>query len=140
LGAERVMVVHGHPGMDEVSASGPTMVAEFVDGAVRTYTIDPETVGIALVSPRAVGGGDATDNAKILRDVLEGVHGAPRDTTLINAAAGLLVAGRVSDLAEGVAVARASIDEGRALAVLEALVTLTDRLGAEADAAKAVRP
>ncbi len=140
LGAERVMVVHGHPGMDEVSASGPTTVAEYVDGAVRTYTIDPEAVGIALVSPRAVGGGDSADNARILREVLEGVHGAPRDTTLINAAAALLVAGKVADLAEGVAMARRSIDDGRALAVLEALVALTNRLGAEADAAKEVRP
>ncbi|HEY5517986.1 MAG TPA: bifunctional anthranilate synthase component II/anthranilate phosphoribosyltransferase [Coriobacteriia bacterium] len=139
LGAERVMVVHGHPGMDEVSASGPTTVAEFVDGAVRTYTIEPETVGIARVSPRAVGGGDAQDNARILREVLEGVHGAPRDTTLINAAAALLVAGRVADLAEGVAEARASIDSGHAIAVLEALVALSRRLGAEADASKEVR-
>ena len=140
LGAERVMVVHGHPGMDEVSASGPTTVAEFVDGAVRTYTIEPETVGIARVSPRAVGGGDAQDNARILREVLEGVHGAPRDTTLMNAAAALLVAGRVADLAEGVAAARASIDSGHAITVLDALVALSRRLGAEADASKEVRP
>ena len=139
LGAERVMVVHGHPGMDEVSASGPTTVAEFADGAVRTYTIEPETVGIARVSPRAVGGGDAAENARILREVLEGVHGAPRDTTLINAAAALLVAGRVADLAEGVAAARASIDSGNAIAVLEGLVALSGRLGAEADAAKEAR-
>jgi len=139
LGAERVMVVHGHPGMDEVSASGPTTVAEFVDGAVHTYTIEPETVGIARVSPRAVGGGDAAENARILREVLEGVHGAPRDTTLINAAAALLVAGRVADLAEGVAAARASIDSGNAIAVLEGLVALSGRLGAEADAAKEAR-
>jgi anthranilate synthase/phosphoribosyltransferase len=136
LGAERVMVVHGHPGMDEVSASGPTTVAEFVDGAVRTYVIEPESVGIAPVSPRAVAGGDAAANARILRDVLEGVHGAARDTTLINAAAALVVAGRAADLAEGVAAARASIDSGNALACLEALVSLTTRLGAEADAAK----
>ena len=139
LGAERVMVVHGHPGMDEVSASGPTTVAEYVDGAVRTYTIEPEAVGIARVSPRAVGGGDAAGNARILREVLEGVHGAPRDTTLINAAAALLVAGRVADLAEGVAAARASIDSGHAIAVLEGLIALTARLGAEADAAKEAR-
>jgi len=136
LGAERVMVVHGHPGMDEVSASGPTLVAEYVDGAVRTYEIDPEAVGIALVSPRAIEGGDAAFNASVVRDVLAGAHGAPRDTTLMNAAAALLVAGRVEDLAEGVAVARASIDAGHALARLEALCTLTQRIGAEADAAK----
>jgi anthranilate synthase/phosphoribosyltransferase len=135
LGAVRAMVVHGHPGMDEVSASGPTLVGEYVNGAVRTYEIDPESVGIPRVSPRAVAGGDASANAKILRDVLQGVHGAPRDTTLMNAAAALLVAGRVEDLAEGVAAARSSIDEGRALARLEALVSLSHRLGVESDSA-----
>jgi anthranilate synthase/phosphoribosyltransferase len=139
LGAERVMVVHGHPGMDEVSASGPTTVAEYVDGAVRTYEIDPESVGIPLISPRAIAGGDGAYNAEIVRDVLRGVHGAPRDTTLMNAGAALLVAGRVGDLAEGVALARASIDAGDALARLEALATLAGRLGAEADAEKAAR-
>jgi anthranilate synthase/phosphoribosyltransferase len=136
LGSERVMVVHGHPGMDEVSASGATTVAEYVDGAVRTYTIDPESVGIALVSPRAIEGGDAARNAEILLDILRGEHGAPRDTVLMNAAAALLVAGKVDDLAEGVAVARASIDDGRAYARLQALVALSGRLGAEADAMK----
>jgi anthranilate synthase/phosphoribosyltransferase len=136
LGAVRVMVVNGHPGMDEVSASGPTAVAEYVDGGVRTYEIDPASVGIPLVSPRAIAGDAAAYNAEIVRDVLRGVHGAPRDTTLMNAAAALLVAGRVEDLAEGVAVARHSIDEGLALARLEALVALARRLGAESDATK----
>jgi anthranilate phosphoribosyltransferase len=97
-------------------------------------------VGIAPVSPRAVAGGDAGANARILRDVLEGVHGAPRDTTLINAAAALMVAGRSADLAEGVGMARRSIDSGNALACLEALVSLTARLGAEADAVKEAVP
>jgi anthranilate synthase/phosphoribosyltransferase len=138
LGAVRVMVVHGHPGMDEVSASGPTTVAEYVNGAVRTYEIDPESVGIPRISPRAIAGGDAARNADILRDVLRGEHGPARDTTLMNAAAALLVAGRVEDLAEGVALARHSIDDGLALARLEALVSLTSRLGAEDDALKVV--
>jgi len=137
LGSERVMVVNGHPGMDEVSASGPTTVAEYVDGAVRTYEIDPESVGIALISPRSIAGGDAVANAGTLRAVLRGEHGPARDTTLMNAAAALLVAGKVEDLAEGVAAARASIDDGLAFARLEALVALTQRLGAESDAAKA---
>jgi anthranilate synthase/phosphoribosyltransferase len=136
LGAERVMVVNGHPGMDEVSASGPTTVAEYVDGAVRTYELHPESVGIALVSPRSVAGGDAARNAEILREVLRGEHGPARDTTLMNAAAALMVTGRAADMAEGVTLARASIDEGRALARLEALVALTGRLGAEADERK----
>jgi anthranilate phosphoribosyltransferase len=122
--------------MDEVSASGPTVVAEYADGAVRTWEIDPETVGIALVSPRSIEGGDAARNAEILLDVLRGEHGAPRDTTLMNAAAALLVAGRVEDLAEGVARSRESIDDGRAYARLQALIALSGRLGAEADASK----
>lgn len=139
LGSERVMVVHGHPGMDEVSASGPTTVAEYVDGGVRTYEIDPASVGIPLVSPRAVEGGDAARNARIVRDVLRGTHGAPRDTTLMNAAAALLAAGRAVDLAHGVELARTSIDEGRALAALDALIALSGRLGAEADGRKVKR-
>jgi anthranilate synthase/phosphoribosyltransferase len=137
LGAERVMVVHGHPGMDEVSASGPTTVAEFVGGRVRTYEINPESVGIPLGSVSAIAGGDAANNADILRRVLSSEHGARRDITLMNAAAALLAAGRVEDLAEGVALARHSIDDGLALARLEALVALTCRLGAEADARSA---
>jgi anthranilate synthase/phosphoribosyltransferase len=137
LGAVRVMVVHGHPGMDEVSASGPTTVAEFVDGAVRTYELDPESVGIAKISPRTIVGGDAEFNAQIVRDVLRGVHGPARDTTLMNAAAALMVAGRAQDLAEGVAIARESIDSGSALARLEALVVLSHRLaGAAVDVKK----
>ena len=136
LGAERVMVVHGHPGMDEVSASGPTTVAEYVDGKVRTYELDPESVGIARISPRAILGGDAGFNAGIVREVLGGVHGAARDTTLMNAAAALMVAGRADDLAHGVALARESIDGGHALGRLEALVALSGRLAQAADAAK----
>lgn len=136
LGAERVMVVHGHPGMDEVSASGPTTVAEYVDGHVRTYEIDPESVGIARVSPRAIVGGDAAYNAGVVRDVLGGAHGSARDTTLMNAAAALLVAGRAEDLAEGIALARDSIDSGSALSRLDALVLLSTRLAEAADAAK----
>ncbi|MDO8964355.1 MAG: anthranilate phosphoribosyltransferase [Coriobacteriia bacterium] len=134
LGAERVMVVHGHPGMDEVSVSGPTKVAEYADGEVRTYELDPERVGIALGSFAALAGGDAAFNAAILRDILGGTHGAPRDIVLMNAAAALLTAGAVEDLAEGVARARHSIDSGDALARMEALVALSKRLGAEADA------
>jgi anthranilate synthase/phosphoribosyltransferase len=135
LGAERVLVVHGHPGMDEVSASGPTTVGEYSNGSVRLWEVTPEEVGIARGTIAGIAGGDATANADILRDVLGGEHGQPRDVVLMNAAAALLAAGRVTDMAEGVAVARESIDSGAALARLEALVTLTQRLGAEREAA-----
>jgi anthranilate synthase/phosphoribosyltransferase len=133
LGAERVMVVHGHPGMDEVSASGPTTVAEFRDGAVTTYEVTPEQAGLPRGTVYALAGGDATRNAEILRGILSGENGPRRDVILINAGMALLAAGAVEDLAEGVAKARNAIDYGEALARLDGLVALTQRLGAEAD-------
>jgi anthranilate phosphoribosyltransferase len=84
-----------------------------------------------------MAGGDASCNARILRAVLAGEHGVPRDVVVLNAAAALLVAGHAEDLAEGVVLARRSIDEGCAFSRLEALVALTSRLGAEADTRKA---
>jgi anthranilate synthase/phosphoribosyltransferase len=134
LGSERVLVVHGHPGMDEVSASGPTTVSEFDArrGGVRTYTITPEEVGIARSTLADIAGGDGAANAILVRAVLEGEHGPRRDVVLLNAAAALLAAGAVDDLAEGVVRARESIDSGRALDVLERLVVTSRRLGGAA--------
>jgi len=136
LGAERVLVVHGHPGMDEVSASGPTTVAEFdaAVGGVRTYEITPEQVGIARGTLADIAGGLADENAAIVRSLLEGEHGPRRDVVLMNAAAALLAAGEVPDLAEGVVCARASIDSGKALSALESLVAVSQRLAADARA------
>ncbi|MDZ4167722.1 MAG: anthranilate phosphoribosyltransferase [Coriobacteriia bacterium] len=131
LGAERVLVVNGHPGMDEVSASGPTTVADYdvAVGGVRTYEIAPEEVGIARSTIAEIAGGDAAANATLVRAVLAGEHGARRDVVLMNAAAALLVAGEVADLAAGVVLARESIDSGRALQTLERLVVVSKRLG-----------
>jgi len=134
LGAERVLVVNGHPGMDEVSASGPTFVAEFdADaGDVRTYEIVPESVGVARSTLIDIAGGDASANAAMVRAVLEGEHGPRRDVVLLNAAAALLAAGDAADLAEGVVKARQSIDSGRALESLDRLVAASRRLAREA--------
>ena len=134
LGAERVLVVNGHPGMDEVSASGPTTVAEYdaSAGAVRTYEVTPEQVGIPRSTIADIAGGDAAANATLVRAVLEGERGPRRDVVLMNAAAALLAGGAVPDLAEGVAQSRESIDSGRALEVLERLVTVSRRLGGSA--------
>jgi anthranilate phosphoribosyltransferase len=134
LGSERVLVVHGHPGMDEVSASGPTTVSESDAGrgGVRTYTITPEEVGIARSTLADIAGGDGAANAILVRAVLEGEHGPRRDIVLLNAAAALLAAGAVDDLAGGVVRARESIDSGRAIDVLERLVSTTRRLAREA--------
>ena len=133
LGAERVLVVNGHPGMDEVSGSGSTTVAEFDadTGEVRVSQITPESVGIARGTLADIAGGDAAENAAIVRAVLGGEAGPRRDVVLLNAAAALLAAGKAADLAEGVALARESIDSGRALASLEALASLSQRLAAE---------
>jgi anthranilate phosphoribosyltransferase len=139
LGAERVLVVHGHPGMDEVSASGVTSVAEYDSavGAVRTSEIVPEQVGIARGTLADIAGGDAAENAKIVRGVLAGEHGPRRDVVLMNAAAALLAAGKAADLADGVAIARESIDSRRAANALEALVVVSQRLGEAARRAEA---
>jgi anthranilate phosphoribosyltransferase len=135
LGAERVLVVHGHPGMDEVSASGTTTVGEFdsaVGTGVRMYEITPEQVGIARGTVADTAGGDPAANALLVRAVLAGEHGPRRDVVLMNAAAALLAAGVVPDLAEGVVRARESIDSGKALQVLDRLVATTRRLGGAA--------
>jgi len=134
LGAERVLVVHGHPGMDEVSASGPTTVAEYdADrGDVRTFEIEPEQVGILRGTLADIAGGTAEENAGITRKILEGERGPARDVVLMNAAAALMAAGHAEDLAEGVVRAREAIDTGKALSVLGSLVRVSQRLGAEA--------
>jgi len=139
LGAERVLVVHGHPGMDEVSASGTTTVAEYdeIVGAVRSFEITPEQVGIARGTLADIAGGDAAENAEIVRGVLAGEHGPRRDVVLMNAAAALMAAGKAADLAEGVALARESIDSGRAADALGALVAVSRRLGEAARQAEA---
>ena len=125
LGAVRAMVVHGSDGLDEITTTGPTDVAEWVDGAVRAYTITPEEAGLPRAAPEALKGGDAAYNAAALRAVLAGEAGAYRDIVLLNAAAGLMVGGRASDLKDGVAQAAAAIDSGRAQQGLDQLVQIT---------------
>ena len=137
LGSDRTLVVHGHPGMDEVSASGPTTIADYHDGSVSVYEITPESVGIARGPVYAIAGGDAARNAEIILETFNGEHGPRRDVVLMNATVALLAAGAVEDLAEGVARARTSIDYGEALARFEALATLSRRLGEQADERKA---
>jgi anthranilate phosphoribosyltransferase len=138
LGAERVLVVNGHPGMDEVSTSGSTTVAEFEarTGVVSSYEITPESVGIARGTLADLAGGDAAENAAIVRALLSGELSPRRDVVVLNAAAALLAAGKVADLVEGVALGRESIDSGRALATLEALGELSRRLAAAASRAR----
>jgi anthranilate phosphoribosyltransferase len=121
LGVGRAWVVHGS-GLDELSLCGPTRVTAFEGGEVRTFTVSPEDAGLDPCSAPALQGGDARANAEIARRVLDGGRGPTRDVVLFNAAAALLVAGRVKDLEAGVAEAGRAVDEGRAGALLRRVV------------------
>ncbi|GAB4283288.1 MAG: anthranilate phosphoribosyltransferase [Deferrisomatales bacterium] len=127
LGSRRAMVVHGSDGLDEITITGFTHVAELADGAVTERDIRPEEFGLASAPPESIRGGDARDNAAIVRGVLEGEKGPRRDVVLLNAAAALTVADRAQDMAAGIALAAEAIDSGKARAKLERLVELTNR-------------
>jgi anthranilate phosphoribosyltransferase len=121
LGVARAWVVHGS-GLDELSLCGPTRVTAFDDGEVRTFTVRPEDAGLEPCAAPALQGGDARANADITRRVLDGGRGPARDVVLLNAAAALLVAGRVPDLRAGVAEAGRAVDDGRAGTLLRRVV------------------
>jgi len=125
LGSERVLVVHGSDGLDEITITGVTHAALLERGAVRELAIDPRAHGIALAEPDALRGGDAAENAAIALSILDGEAGPRRDVVLLNAAGVLWVAGAAGDLAEGLALARESLDSGAARAKLAALVAAT---------------
>ena len=124
LGVARAWVVHGS-GIDEMSLCGPTRVTAFDGGEMRTFTVRPEEAGLDPCPAPALQGGDARANADIARRVLEGGRGPTRDVVLLNAAAALLVAGRVKDLRAGVAEAGRAVDEGRAGALLRRVVEVS---------------
>ena len=122
LGSTRVWVVHGADGLDEISTTGYTKVSECRDGAVNTFYLHPSDAGLSKAQPEALRGADATENARIAREVLDGRPGAPRDIVLLNAGASLLIAGAAADLKDGIHQAQSAIDDGRASAVLGRLV------------------
>lgn len=124
LGAERVMVVHGQGGLDEMAPSGSTFVAELRDGVVRTYELTPGDFGLPPTDPLGLKGGDPKLNATILLQVLAGEAGPARNVALMTAAAALYVTGKVADLAAGATRAAGAVDSGAALAVLERLRAL----------------
>lgn len=125
LGAIRAWTVHGQ-GLDELTVTGETEVAEWKDGAVRRFTVSPEDAGLSRHDISAIRGGDAEENATALRALLDGATGAYRDVVLLNAAAALVVADKAADLAEGAVQAAAVIDDGRASKALAALVEATN--------------
>ena len=129
LGSERAWVVHGADGLDEISTTGYTKVSECRDGAVNTFYVHPSDFGLPKSAPSQLRGGDAAANADIARAVLKGERGAARDIVLLNAAASLLIAERVASVQEGIADAATALDSGRAAAVLEQLVLLSNQQG-----------
>ena len=128
LGSERALVVHGHDGLDEISPTGPTTVAELGRGRIETRTWHPEDVGLPRHALDALRGGDLEDNVRIARRVLDGEPGPWRDAVLLNAGAALFVAGVVDDPWKGVQEARLRLESGQARAKLAEIVEVTNRL------------
>jgi anthranilate phosphoribosyltransferase len=125
LGAERAWVAHGD-GFDEITTTGETHVSELNGGELRSFVLTPEELGLKRHAREDLRGGDAAFNAKALSDMLHGKPGAYRDTVLMNAGAGLVVAGKAETLADGVLQAATAIDNGRAAGVLDALVKVSN--------------
>src|SRR5437588_96510 len=126
LGSEGAWVVHGSDGLDEITISGPTYVAALENGAVRTFEITPDELGLPRVQPEALRGGSAKENAQTLIDVLKGKRGAFRDVAVLNAAAALMVAARAKDLKHALALAQSAIDSGEAAGRLQRLVAVSN--------------
>ena len=125
LGAAHAMVVHGD-GLDEITITGPTRVAEAIEGEVRTYEISPGDFGFEMVDDiEALRVAGPEESARAVLEVLEGKEGPRRDIVLINAGAALYVAGKAADIRDGVRLAAESIDSGRARAALDRLVAIT---------------
>jgi anthranilate phosphoribosyltransferase len=129
LGAEKALVVHGTDGMDEITVTDKTLVAEVGDAGIEEYEVSPEDFGLPLHDPDGLLGGDAHLNARILRDILSGTEtGAARDVVLLNAGAAIYVSGEAKTIEEGVRLAGESIGSGAALGALEDFVHTTRRI------------
>ncbi|HEU0118155.1 MAG TPA: anthranilate phosphoribosyltransferase [Alphaproteobacteria bacterium] len=126
LGAEAAWVTHGHDGMDEITTTSPTDVVELRRNMIGHFTLEPEQVGLPRAQMADLKGGDATHNAAAIKELFQGKKSAYRDIVLFNAAAALIVAGKTTDLKQGMALAAAAIDNGAARHTLETLIHLTN--------------
>ncbi len=142
LGCEHAMVVHGqlpmptgqaHIGLDELSACGPSQISHVKNDQIKTYEVDPTTLGMPLSHPQGLRVQGPDQSAKVIRDLLDGAHGPARDIVCLNAAAALVVADIVEDLVEGIEVAAESIDSGKAQRALDKLVEITQADPTKAD-------
>ena len=126
LGSKRAFVVHGEDGLDEITLTGPTSVAELNNGEVKDYTLDPSDLGLEYCSDGDLKGGSADDNAKILRELLDGAGGPKRDIVLLNASAAITAGGKADSIQQGLEVARKSIDSGAARQKLKDLCRISN--------------
>jgi anthranilate phosphoribosyltransferase len=126
LGLRRALVVHGRDGLDEITISGPSKVAEVRDGSVRVYEVAPEDFGLQRALLSEISGGDAQQNAAIIRAILEGERSCRRDVVLLNAAAALVAAGRTDHISDAVPLVAYAIDSGHARQRLQLLVEFTN--------------
>ena len=128
LGMKRGMVVYGQDKLDEISMSAPTTICEFNDGWYRTYTIKPEDFGFTRCDKSELTGGTPEENAKMTRDILSGADkGAKRNAVLMNAGAAIYIGGKADSFAEGIKTAAQMIDSGKAAAVLDRFVELSNK-------------
>ncbi len=132
LGCERAWVVHGVDGIDELTTTGLSYVAELNRGEIRTFEVVPGDAGITVARPADLKGGDAATNAAAMHSMINGERGAFRDAVVYNAAGALIIAGKSETLADGAALAAAAIDDGRAMATLDKLVEITNSLPSSA--------
>jgi anthranilate phosphoribosyltransferase len=127
LGLRRALVVHGLDGLDEITITGTTRIAEAREGSVKSYEIEPEEFGMSRASLQEISGGDAAENAEIIRAVLKGEKSARRNVVLLNTAAALVAAGRADHIAAAIPLAAQSIDSGAAAGKLEALIRFSSQ-------------
>jgi len=127
LGVERAFVVHGAGGLDEISLSGETMVAEVRGGAVKRFTVAPEEFGVARAPLESIRGGTAAENAGLIRCILEGEAGPARDIVVVNAAAALVAAGVAANFREGAGLASFVVSSGAASEKLASLAAFTGK-------------
>jgi anthranilate phosphoribosyltransferase len=122
LGCQHALVVHGEDGLDEITNTGKTYISELKKGFIRNYEITPEELGLSRAKPDSLKGGNAKDNADLLRSILSGKKGAPRDIVLMNAAAVLVAGDKTTTIAQGIALASAAIDNGKSIQKVEELI------------------
>jgi anthranilate phosphoribosyltransferase len=126
MGTKRAFVVHGLDGLDEVTITGETRVAELKDGMVRTYNINPMDYFGRIDPLEAIRGGDPTVNAEITKNVFSGKNGACRNVILINAALAIIAGEKAQDIKDGIKVAADCIDSGAAVKKLQSLIEMSN--------------